>query len=77
MFVDTNGFRPFKTSALAFRASGPEHVGSGLLLRFATGTLSIHPKLAELAGPEMAILDGFPDICDVGRPGEDTFADLR
>ncbi|WP_107657385.1 hypothetical protein [Nocardia suismassiliense] len=57
--------------------STEEAVGRGLLLRFATSALSIHPKSAELTGPEIAMLDGFSNMCDVWRPGEDTFADLR
>ncbi|MGW5112130.1 hypothetical protein [Nocardia sp. NPDC004123] len=53
-----------------------EAVGTGLLLRFAIGALSIHPALEELGGPEIAVLSGFSDMWAVWRPGEGTFAGL-
>ncbi|MFE2997054.1 hypothetical protein ACFXG4_18810 [Nocardia sp. NPDC059246] len=56
--------------------STDEAVGTGLLLRFAIGTLSIHPALEELEG-EIAMLSGFSDMWGVWRPGEGTFADLE
>lgn len=56
--------------------STKEAVGSGLLLRFEAGSLSIHPASDELEGPEIAMLSGFSDMWAIWRPGEDTFADL-
>ncbi|WP_433567536.1 hypothetical protein ACQP1O_21460 [Nocardia sp. CA-151230] len=58
--------------------STQEAVGTGLVLRFAIGALSIHPTPEELEGPEIAMLAGFPDRAwGVWRPGENTFADLE
>ncbi|MGW4246962.1 hypothetical protein [Nocardia sp. NPDC004722] len=59
-------------------ASTEEAVGTGLVLRFAMGAVTIHPTPDELRGPEIAMISGFADKSwGVWRPGEDTFADLE
>lgn len=58
--------------------STDEAVGTGLVLRFAIGAVTVHPTPGELEGPEIAMLSGFSDQAwDLWRPGEHTFADLE
>ncbi|RSM75755.1 hypothetical protein DL991_27155 [Amycolatopsis sp. WAC 01375] len=57
--------------------STEEATGTGLSVELDTGSLALHPTLAELTGPEIANLTGFTDgqwMC--WRPGEDSFEDL-
>ncbi|SJM55300.1 hypothetical protein [Gulosibacter sp. 10] len=54
-----------------------EKTGTGLVVRFASGRLVIHPSREERWGYEIATLSGFADrswMC--WRPGEDGFEDL-
>ncbi len=54
-----------------------EETGRGLRIEFDRTTLSIHPSLSEVEGPEIALLSGFTDnrwMC--WRPGEETFEDV-
>lgn len=54
-----------------------EATGNGLRIELDNGSLVLHPKVAELTGPEIATLQGFTDrhwMC--WRPGEDSFEDL-
>ncbi|MFE3193695.1 hypothetical protein ACFXHA_32165 [Nocardia sp. NPDC059240] len=54
-----------------------EAVGTGLVLRFALGAVTIDPTPDEVEGPEIAMLAGFPDEAwDLWRPGENIFADM-
>jgi hypothetical protein len=54
-----------------------EATGIGLRIELDNGSVVLHPALAELVGPEVAMLHGFTDrhwMC--WRPGEDSFEDL-
>ncbi|WP_328387424.1 hypothetical protein [Nocardia sp. NBC_00416] len=51
--------------------------GIGLRIELDNGSVVVNPALAELVGPEIAMLNGFTDrhwMC--WRPGEDSFEDL-
>lgn len=68
----------------ALRAFIPEEVeataeatGTGIVVGFPSGRLTVHPAPEEDQGYEIAMLDGFADgawMC--WRPGEDSFEDL-
>jgi len=54
-----------------------EATGIGLRIELDNGTLELHPALADIEGPEIAVLNGFTDgqwMC--WRPGEESFEDL-
>ena len=54
-----------------------EATGIGLRIKLDNGTLELHPALADIEGPEIAVLNGFIDgewMC--WRPGEESFEDL-
>lgn len=54
-----------------------EATGSGLRIEFASGTVVLHPRFDDCAGPEIAYLSGFADgqwMC--WRPGEESFEDV-
>jgi hypothetical protein len=59
--------------------SAAETNDDGLVLRFDIGSLAIKPKLFEVLGPEIAMLQGFVDRPDwmVWRPGEPPFEDIE
>ncbi|SES40538.1 hypothetical protein [Lentzea albida] len=77
----TNGLAEY-ADALRALISGTvvhteEATGVGLRIELDNGSVVLHPTLAELAGPEIATLQGFTDkqwMC--WRPGEDSFEDL-
>lgn len=53
-----------------------ERTGHGIRIELDTGTLAIHPTIAE-AGAEIAMLGGWSDgAWMLWRPGEDSFEDL-
>ena len=54
-----------------------EGTESGLEIRLGDDRIRVHPTLAQLDGPEVAMLAGFRDGRRmVWRPGEDSFEDL-
>jgi hypothetical protein len=77
----TNGL-PGYADALRSLISGTvmrtqEATGIDLRIEFDNGGVALHPTLAQLVGPEIAMLHGFTDrqwMC--WRPGEDSFEDL-
>jgi hypothetical protein len=57
--------------------STDERTGVGLRISLETGAVRLHPSGDEIAGPEIAMLSGFPDQSwMVWRPGEESFEDL-
>jgi hypothetical protein len=54
-----------------------EKTGTGLRIEFDSGAIALHPRFADYAGPEIALLHGFADrqwMC--WRPGEESFEDV-
>lgn len=54
-----------------------EQTGIGLRLEFDGGAIVLHPRIEELVGPEIAMLQGFADkqwMC--WRRGEESFEDV-